>query len=287
VTLSPRPPGACDWQSNASVATRINRQTLGWNAAAASFAYAYARLAAMGFKYVGSDQLIGGVWPDNEPAVASLDWRTGEPNAKYYAVQMLASVFGSGLKLLYNVTAAAVKSDATTGEIKRGNCGPTSFGGDCNAQSSGAWNSTVEGIDNLAACVARCRHGCSMCNYVSYSSSWEDCSWYEHCEMKTLQSGHDHTTEAVTPSRDAAHPLHAFAARMVGGPQPRLLLLVSKVGTSTIARLGADAVGALATVLEGSGPEPGFQPPRSRIVGSGGALTLGPYAVAVVQLTSS
>ena len=28
------------------------------------------RLATLGYKYVGQDQLIGGTWPDNEPAVS-------------------------------------------------------------------------------------------------------------------------------------------------------------------------------------------------------------------------
>lgn len=33
-------------------------------------------------RYVGADQLIGGVWPDNEPGVSCLDWKSGQPNAK-------------------------------------------------------------------------------------------------------------------------------------------------------------------------------------------------------------
>ena len=39
---------------------KINRKTLGWNGAAACFAYGYGKLALQGFKYVGDDQLIGG-----------------------------------------------------------------------------------------------------------------------------------------------------------------------------------------------------------------------------------
>jgi hypothetical protein len=34
------------------------------------FAYGFGRLATLGYKYVGQDQLIGGTWPDNEPAVS-------------------------------------------------------------------------------------------------------------------------------------------------------------------------------------------------------------------------
>jgi len=67
----------------------INRKTLGWNAAAATFAYGYGTLATLGCKrynpdlpflavnmlaneavrhctsdkFVGQDQLIGGTWP--------------------------------------------------------------------------------------------------------------------------------------------------------------------------------------------------------------------------------
>ena len=40
----------------------INRKTWSWNAAAACFAYGYGTLAELQYKYVGQDQLIGGVW---------------------------------------------------------------------------------------------------------------------------------------------------------------------------------------------------------------------------------
>ena len=35
-------------------------------------------------------QLIGGTWPDNEPAVSCMDWQTGEVNAKYWTINLLA-----------------------------------------------------------------------------------------------------------------------------------------------------------------------------------------------------
>ena len=38
--------------------------------------------AERGYLFVGQDQLVGGTWPDNEPAVTMLDWQSGEPNAK-------------------------------------------------------------------------------------------------------------------------------------------------------------------------------------------------------------
>eukprot|EP00729_Bicosta_minor_P014046 gene14046-32181_t len=51
------------------------------------------------------DQLVGGTWPDNEPAVSCLDWQTGEPNVKYYAIKMLADSVGSkASKTIYKST---------------------------------------------------------------------------------------------------------------------------------------------------------------------------------------
>jgi hypothetical protein len=85
-------PNCPDWQQKASAAgvpdltkgkgIRINRKTWAWNAAAGSFAYAFGTLAEHGYLLVGHDQLVAGTWPDNEPAVAMLDWYTGDPNAK-------------------------------------------------------------------------------------------------------------------------------------------------------------------------------------------------------------
>ena len=44
--------GGCpNWQDPKSNPVKINRKTLGWNAAAACFAYGYGKLALQGFKY--------------------------------------------------------------------------------------------------------------------------------------------------------------------------------------------------------------------------------------------
>eukprot|EP01051_Picozoa_sp_SAG22_P023598 SAG22_NODE_6162_length_891_cov_1.227273_2_plen_96_part_00 len=67
-----RPDKCPDWQNPTSAGgdsnlqhakgIRINRATLGWNAAAATFAYGFGTLATLGYKFVGQDQLIGGTW---------------------------------------------------------------------------------------------------------------------------------------------------------------------------------------------------------------------------------
>jgi len=104
---------ACpNWQDPKSHGTKANRQTLGWNAAAAAFAYGYGRLGLVGYKYVGADQLIGGPWPDNEPAVSCLDWTTGQPNAKYWAITMLAKEMGTGNKSFFDANATAISSSS-------------------------------------------------------------------------------------------------------------------------------------------------------------------------------
>ena len=75
-----------DWQQNFTSGdpdlthgkgVKINRKTWAWNAAAGVFAYAFGTLAEHGYLLVGHDQLVAGTWPDNEPAVAMLDWVTG------------------------------------------------------------------------------------------------------------------------------------------------------------------------------------------------------------------
>lgn len=101
-----RYPTRCpDWQDNRTSGgdpdlqhgkgIKMNRKTVGWNAAGAVFAYGFGTLAERGYKYVGQDQLIGGTWPDNEPAVSCMDWMSGQVNAKYWVTQLLAKTVGT------------------------------------------------------------------------------------------------------------------------------------------------------------------------------------------------
>jgi hypothetical protein len=166
----------------------INRATWSWNAAAAVFALGYATLAELGYAFVGADQLVGGVWPDNEPAVSCLDWQTGEPNAKYYAIQALARTVGSSApKTIF--TATTGQHSPPVGTIGNGTCGATSYGGDCDVLPKGAWHLAAENITDLASCVARAKK-CKMADYVSFSdvAGNQDCSWYSasECDFSNL-----------------------------------------------------------------------------------------------------
>ena len=82
----------------------VNRETMSWSVSGAWWAYTFGRLSTLGAQAVGQDQLVAGPYPDNCPFVACLSWeKDGAPNAKYYAIQMLASAFGSDNRTIHPV----------------------------------------------------------------------------------------------------------------------------------------------------------------------------------------
>jgi len=308
-----RAAAACpDWKDPKSHPTKINRKTLGWNAAAAAFAYGYVRLGRdCGYKAVGADQLIGGPWPDNEPAVSALDWKTGQPNAKYHAIAMLARALGSAPRAMLNATFSTGPRPAPepAGATGNGTCGPTAFGGDCNVAAKGAWNAAKEGITSLGACVAKAKD-CKRANFVSFSNvaGNSDCSWYAACDMMHLCEDcskcgigcpkyypyESEVLHAVPPPPPPQY-VEVMPFILQDANERHGVLLISKTVTpTTIVLHGAGLAGGKATVLDGTldgtlgtlGAEPGFVPPVQRTLGADGALKLGPYAVAIVWATT-
>ncbi len=298
-----RTQGCPNWQDPRSNSTRINRKTLGWSAAAALFAYGYGRLALAGYKYVGADQLIGGPWPDNEPAVSCLDWKTGEPNAKYYAVQLLANrLEGAAPKALLpvriNYTYYPPVPAPKVGTKGNGTCGDTNYMDPeaCDTEPLGALDANKLGIKDLDGCVAKVSQ-CKMGAYASFSEKNNDCSWYsgDKCDLDRLISvGAGYVTEVVRSERPIPPPAPLFAMPYVlGSSGKRGLLLVNKAHTSTSIRLlnstamldGQQSFGTvlMATVIEGVGDEPGFGAPAQRPLGAAGEFTLGPFAIAVIE----
>jgi hypothetical protein len=65
-----------------------------WNLCGALFAYLYAGLAEHGIDLVGASQLVG--YPTQFPSVSLLDWKTGEPNARYRVLELLHENLGPG-----------------------------------------------------------------------------------------------------------------------------------------------------------------------------------------------
>jgi hypothetical protein len=65
-----------------------------WNLSGALYAYTYLSLAHMGIDVVGESQLVG--YPTQYPSVSMINWKTGQPNARYRVLKLLKDNFGPG-----------------------------------------------------------------------------------------------------------------------------------------------------------------------------------------------
>ena len=69
-----------------------------WNLCAAMYAYLYGKLAALGVEGVGESALAQ--LPTFFPSVTMVNWKTGQPNARYWVLKLLRDNFGPGDKLV-------------------------------------------------------------------------------------------------------------------------------------------------------------------------------------------
>jgi len=69
-----------------------------WNLSAATYAYVYSELAKLGIDVAGESQLVG--YPTQFPSVSMVDWTTGQPNARYWALKLIHDNLGPGDKLV-------------------------------------------------------------------------------------------------------------------------------------------------------------------------------------------
>ncbi|HEV2350178.1 MAG TPA: glycosyl hydrolase family 39 [Terriglobia bacterium] len=69
-----------------------------WNLSAATYAYVYSELAKQGIDVAGESQLVG--YPTQFPSVSMVDWNTGQPNARYWALKLIHDNLGPGDKLV-------------------------------------------------------------------------------------------------------------------------------------------------------------------------------------------
>lgn len=69
-----------------------------WNLCAAEYAYLYAELARLGINAAGESALMQ--LPGFFPSVSMMDWETGKPNARYWALKLLRENFGPGDKIV-------------------------------------------------------------------------------------------------------------------------------------------------------------------------------------------
>ena len=96
-----------------------------------------------------------------------------------------------------------------------GHCGATDVTNECKCTMlSGSWSARQHGIESLDACAARCAR-CPCCNYVAFSETSNDCSWYQACDRpgQLVFKGHTYTTRQVRiVASSQPPPPPAFAA---------------------------------------------------------------------------
>lgn len=68
-----------------------------WNLSGAMYAYLYLELTKLGIEVAGESQLVG--YPTQFPDVSMMNWKTGEPNARFWVLKLIKDNFGPGDKL--------------------------------------------------------------------------------------------------------------------------------------------------------------------------------------------
>jgi hypothetical protein len=69
-----------------------------WNASGALYAYVYLRCAEMGIDIVGESQMVG--YPTQFPSVSMVDWKTGNPNARFWVLKLIHDNIAPGDKMV-------------------------------------------------------------------------------------------------------------------------------------------------------------------------------------------
>lgn len=69
-----------------------------WNLSGALYAYVYLGLVHQGIDVIGESQLTG--YPTQYPSVSMINWKTGNPNARYWVLKLIHDHFGPGDRLV-------------------------------------------------------------------------------------------------------------------------------------------------------------------------------------------
>jgi hypothetical protein len=75
-----------------------------WNLSGAMYAYTFTHLALLGVDVVGESQLVG--FPSQYPSVSMVNWTTGAPNARYWALKLLIDEMGSSRNWIQTVSSS-------------------------------------------------------------------------------------------------------------------------------------------------------------------------------------
>lgn len=80
-----------------------------WNLSAAVYAYLYIELTKLGIDIIGESQLLG--YPGQFPDVSMINWKTGNPNARYWVLKMIIDHLSPGDSLVQTITGFMSGSD--------------------------------------------------------------------------------------------------------------------------------------------------------------------------------
>jgi hypothetical protein len=69
-----------------------------WNLSGAMYAYLYIEMTKIGIDVAGESQLVG--YPTQFPDVSMIDWKSGNPNGRYWVLKLVLDNFGKGDKLV-------------------------------------------------------------------------------------------------------------------------------------------------------------------------------------------
>lgn len=83
-----------------------------WNLSGAMFAYIYLELSKVGIDVLGESQLVG--YPTQYPDVSMVNWKNGNPNARYWVLKLLIDNFKRGDKLVKSTGANQPNSEVAT-----------------------------------------------------------------------------------------------------------------------------------------------------------------------------
>jgi len=122
------------------------------------------------------------------------------------------------------------------------------------------------------------------------TGEWNAKTWVTKMLVEALGAGPKAflpATLTFTNTSDSEGPnatLYAMPYVLQNGAKSRGIMLVIKRHLPQVAVLQDITLPTTALVLEGVGPEPGFNPPKERSVGADGRLELGPFAVVMVRV---
>jgi hypothetical protein len=89
-----------------------------WNLSGAMYAHLFLAFTQMGIDVAGESQLVG--FPSQFPDVSMIDWKNGNPNARYWVLKLLIDNFGPGDQLVSTGTGWGANIDAQAFLTKTG-----------------------------------------------------------------------------------------------------------------------------------------------------------------------